>query len=233
MPSSSPSSSPLRLISFPTCPFVHRARILLEHKGIPYEVENIDLSNPPADFKALSPRGRVPVLVVEGQSLFESQAICEYLEERHPLPSLMPVSLLERARDRAWFAAVGEDLFGPLYELVTAEDNAARDSAASEMLEALMPFEEALQGREWLSGDGSRFGMADLAAAPLFLRLDILERHGYAPLPGEWIPRVKAWSARMLQVPAVHVSVPDGFEKAFLRNLGPAVRAMLALARPV
>ncbi len=59
----------------------------LEHKGVPYELKMLtydagDLKRP--QFLALNPRQRVPVLVEEGFSLYESAAIVEYVEDRWP-----------------------------------------------------------------------------------------------------------------------------------------------------
>lgn len=69
------------LVSSKTCPFVQRAVILLLEKRVEHEVTYIDLASKPQWFLDKSPRGKVPLLMVEGATLFESQAICEYLDE--------------------------------------------------------------------------------------------------------------------------------------------------------
>lgn len=91
----------LELISHALCPFVHRASIMLTEKGVSFDRRNADLKNKPAWFLALSPRGKVPVLVADGVALFESAAICEFLDETH-LPRLIPSDPFERARQRGW-----------------------------------------------------------------------------------------------------------------------------------
>lgn len=55
----------LTLISFPTCPFVQRAVIALNEKGVDFDVIYIDLANKPEWFLEISPLGKVPVLKVE------------------------------------------------------------------------------------------------------------------------------------------------------------------------
>ena len=92
----------LRLISHNQCPFVQRALIVLGEKNVAHDVEYVDLRNKPAWFTALSPRGKVPLLVVDGVTLFESSAICEFLEETAPGIRLHPADPVERARHRAW-----------------------------------------------------------------------------------------------------------------------------------
>jgi glutathione S-transferase len=212
----------LRLISFPTCPYAQRARIALEYKSVAYDLDFIDLWRPPPWFEAISPRGRVPVLVAEGVALFESAAIVEYVEERFPPPSLMPHGLEERARDRAWFATATEDLFAPLYDLGQAEDAEQLAEAAGRLDAGFQLFEEAIHGRDWLSGDGSSFGFADVGAAPALHRLAILERTGLLKLTDRQAG-LKAWMHRVTALGAVLHSVGPDFEALYLDSLGPAL----------
>ena len=90
-----------RLISFKVCPFVQRSVILLKEKGVDYDIEFIDVYDPPAWFVELSPTGKVPVLQVGDKVLFESAVISEYLDEVYP-PSLHPADSLEKAQNRVW-----------------------------------------------------------------------------------------------------------------------------------
>ena len=63
------------LVSSKTCPFVQRAVILLLEKHVEHEVTYVDLGNKPEWFLEKSPRAKVPLLIVDGVVLFESQAI--------------------------------------------------------------------------------------------------------------------------------------------------------------
>lgn len=89
------------MISHPLCPFVHRAAALLTEKGVPFTQRYVDLQAKPDWFKAISPRGKVPVLLVDGVPLFESAVILEYLDET-TAPQLLPIDPLTRARHRMW-----------------------------------------------------------------------------------------------------------------------------------
>ncbi|HEX8909242.1 MAG TPA: glutathione S-transferase N-terminal domain-containing protein, partial [Anaeromyxobacteraceae bacterium] len=71
----------LKLVSFDICPYVERSRIVLLEKGLPHDVELIQLSSKPAWFLEVSPMGRVPVLLVDGRPVFESMVINELLNE--------------------------------------------------------------------------------------------------------------------------------------------------------
>src|SRR5512134_1366664 len=95
-------ASKYMLCSFKTCPWVQRAAIVLRAKQIPYDITYIDRDNRPAWFLAMSPHAKVPVVQIDGkESLFESNAIAEYLDETVP-PRLHPEDAIARARNRAW-----------------------------------------------------------------------------------------------------------------------------------
>lgn len=68
-------------------PYAWRVWLALEHMGIPYERKVLsfsdgDLRKP--EFLALNPRGKVPVIVDGGLTLYESAAILEYLDDAYP-----------------------------------------------------------------------------------------------------------------------------------------------------
>src|SRR3989440_12516054 len=91
----------LTLISHKLCPYVQRAVIALTEKGVPFERIDIDLANKPDWFLKVSPLGKVPVLVVTHDNhevaLFESNVICEFIEDTFTDPKLHPQDALKRA----------------------------------------------------------------------------------------------------------------------------------------
>ena len=58
-----------------------RTRMVLHEKGIDFEVHEVDLGNKSEEFLSVSPYGKVPVLSVNGTSLYESNIVNEYLDE--------------------------------------------------------------------------------------------------------------------------------------------------------
>ncbi|MDF1528852.1 MAG: maleylacetoacetate isomerase [Sedimenticola sp.] len=91
----------------------YRVRIVLNLKGIAYEHAGINLlkvEDGADDYRAINPQGLVPSLQDGSHSLFQSLAICEYLEEIHPTPTLLPGTALERARIRALAQMVACDI---------------------------------------------------------------------------------------------------------------------------
>jgi glutathione S-transferase len=208
---------PEKLVSFTTCPYVQRALLVMREKGIDVEIEYIDPDDRPGWFWDKSPRGKVPLLLVDEVALFESQAICEYLEEAHPQPALMPTALVERARDRAWFGFASDVLFVPLYKMVTSTSPTRFDRAKDDLEAGLAKLQQELGERTWLSGDGSSFGMADVAVAPIFSRLAVLEKLGAYQLPD--LAAARAWGARIMARPAMQAALPQAFEADLLAKM--------------
>src|SRR5438876_236873 len=83
----------------------YRVRIALNLKGLAAERRFIHLRKAEQrapSYLEVNPQGFVPTLVVGPARLTQSLAIIEYLEEKHPLPPLLP----EAAEDRAWVRAI-------------------------------------------------------------------------------------------------------------------------------
>ena len=78
----------------PLSPFVRKVRAVMLEKGLACRLEPVSPFDPPDGWRALSPLGRVPVLVDEDRpeagSLPDSSAICAFLEAQAPEPSLLP-----------------------------------------------------------------------------------------------------------------------------------------------
>jgi glutathione S-transferase len=111
-------------------PFAARIRIQIRAKGI----TGINLEKAPGgtgseEFKRLNPTGKIPVLMVEGVALAESQTIFDYLEDRFPTPSLLPGDPLGRAQAR--LIARGTDIYvcGPMFQTTAHASRKTRDQA--------------------------------------------------------------------------------------------------------
>ena len=204
-----------RLISFPLCPYVQRAAVLLAEKGVPFERVNIDLANKPDWFLKLSPLGKVPVLVVEQdgqeQILFESAVIAEYLDETVG-PQLHPANPLEKARHRAWIEFASATL-ADIYGYYTATDEAVfrdKEQAIAAKFERL---EEQLGEGPYFAGNS--FGLVDAAFAPAFRYFDLFDRiTGRSPFEGK--PKLQAWRKALSERPSVRGAVASDYLDALL-----------------
>ena len=201
----------LKVVSFKICPFVQRVTALLEAKGVPYEVEYIELSEKPDWFLAISPHGQVPVLIAEdGRAIFESDAISEYVDEvaGHPLSSPDPV---KKAQDRAWSALAGK-LYLPQCGAMRSRSAEALEDARASLAESMMKIEARLGDGPY--ADGEKPGMVDIAWISILHRFDIIDRHsGYDFLRG--FPKLKRWQAALLDTGIAQKAVSADFEARF------------------
>jgi glutathione S-transferase len=146
----------MRLHWHPFSLFPRRVRIALLEKALPYEDVIVDLPGgalKTPEFRRLNPFGQVPVLEDGGLVLFESVAILEYLEERHPTPSLLPSDVRLRATARQWMLTAGDYLLDPFHRwlarMFTPEatwDRPDQERAREEIAAHLDVLERALDG---------------------------------------------------------------------------------------
>ncbi|WP_315811108.1 glutathione S-transferase family protein [Bradyrhizobium sp. SZCCHNR2028] len=197
----------LKLISHKLCPYVQRAVIALNEKGVAFERIDIDLANKPDWFLKISPLGKVPVLVVplgQGEvALFESNVICEYIEETQPAVRLHPEDALVRAQHRAWME-FGSAILGDLWGLETTQD-AALFAAKREALTAKFArVEDALGEGPYFAG--ARFSLVDAVFAPIFRYFDVFDAYGDLGIFAS-TPKVRAWRDQLAQRPSVRTAV--------------------------
>lgn len=89
----------------------YRVRIALALKGIAWDPAYVHMlrnggEQKSAEYKAVNPLGLLPALEDDGALIVQSSAICEYIEEKHPEPPLLPKDLAARAYVRAVMATV-------------------------------------------------------------------------------------------------------------------------------
>lgn len=217
--------SKLELISFKLCPFVQRSVIMLLEKGVDYDITYIDLKQPPDWFQAISPFGKVPVLRIGDDVLFESAAINEYIDETHP-PSMHPADPLRRAHNRAWIE-FGSSLNLGLHDIMTAKGSAALDKCSDTMRIKLARVEEQLGQGPFFNG--ADFCLIDAAYAPTLMRIQLLhDIHGLQLSAG--LDKLQAWSQILLARDSVQQSVVEDFPGLF-RNFVAAQEGDISLRR--
>ncbi|AWM11096.1 glutathione S-transferase family protein [Bradyrhizobium symbiodeficiens] len=197
----------LKLISHKLCPYVQRAVIALKEKGVPFERIDIDLADKPDWFLKLSPLGKVPVLVVttdEGEvALFESNVICEYIEETQGRAQLHPADPLKRAEHRAWME-FGSVILGDLWGLETTTDPATFESKRQALAAKFARVEGALGAGPYFAGD--KFSLVDAVFAPIFRYFDVFDELTELGVFKD-LPKVQAWRAELAKHPSVRTAV--------------------------
>jgi glutathione S-transferase len=155
--------------------------------------------------------------VDESVSLFESNAIAEYLDET-VAPRLHPEDPVERAVNRAW-----TDYVPTFADAVTATAYADTEADYNKAAEKIpVPFERLERALEKQGNgplfNGDQYSLVDAAYAPFLQRyffLDQVKRIGHI----EKFPRLKAWAETLIKRPSTHSFPPDEFEALYRRNL--------------
>jgi len=203
----------IKIISFKICPFVQRVTAALLARNIEFEVEYINLKDKPQWFLDVSPNGQVPLLITEeGQSLFESDAIVEYIEDSFG-PVEHNVTHEQRAINRAWSYQATKHY---LVQCSTMRSE-TQETFTERVAKLSQLFEKAEQH---LTGENHYFNSntlsnVDIAWLPLLHRASIIEEHsGYDFLSS--FPKVKQWQQQLMKLDLVNKSVSPDFEQRFV-----------------
>jgi glutathione S-transferase len=180
--------------------------MVLHEKGINFEIHEVDLSNKSEEFLEVSPYGKVPVLRVNGTSLYESNIVNEYLDEVYGSPKLMPENPEERASVRTWMAFADDYFFPSVYRVRMGLQRGYSEDEIQEAKEklddALSRLEHQLESGEYLAGE---YTLADIAHAGNFHRLRVLAKSGEVTL--EKYPNVMVWIERVQSRESYEASV--------------------------
>jgi len=200
--------SKLMLISHHLCPYVQRALISLTEKEVAFERVDVDLSNKPDWFTAISPLGKTPVLKVGDRTIFESAVILEYLEETQPSP-LHPADPLTRAEHRAWIE-FGSSVLNDIWGFYTAPNSAAFEVKANVLAGKFAQIERRLSRGPYF--DGAHFSLVDAAFGPVFRYFDVFDQIAdFGVLVDK--PKVNAWRTKLAARPSVKSAVAKDYEQ--------------------
>ena len=219
-------ATPLKLVSHHLCPYVQRAVIALTEKGVAQERVYVDLANKPDWFRDISPLGKVPLLVVDSEVLFESAVICEYLDDTAS-PRLHPEDPLKRARHRAWIE-FGSAILNDIGSFYSARDEVTFAKKRDDIAGKFWQLEQHLGEGPYFAG--ACFHLVDAVFGPIFRYFDTFETIADFGFFKE-TPKLRAWRAALSARPSVRNAVtPDYPERLrqFLRARDSRLGAMAA-----
>ena len=216
----------LDLVSHHLCPYVQRAAIALAEKGVSVNRLYVDLASKPDWFKAISPLGKVPLLRVGDDVIFESAVICEYLDDTIA-PRLHPADPIARAKHRAWVEFASATL-NDIWGYYVAPDAAAFEKKRADLAAKFAWLERALGAGPYF--ERPRFSLVDAAFGPVFRYFDVFETF-LDPRVFETTPKVRAWRAALAARPSVRDAVQPDYPvrlMAFLQARGSHISRMMA-----
>jgi glutathione S-transferase len=190
-------------------PYAWRVWLALEYKRIPYEQKVMsfsagDLRKP--EYLAINPRHKVPAIVDDGFSMYESTAILEYLDEKYPAPKLFPGDLRQRALARRmvqeadqYYAVAMDELVD--HVLFTSREQWDADKIANgrdAVAQELVLWESLLRG-DYLAGELSA---ADFTLYPFIaLTLRMEKKKPDLDVQGMIGAKVTGWMKRIEALP--------------------------------
>lgn len=185
------------LYSFRRCPYAMRARMALRYSDVAVNIVEVSLKAKPAEMLALSSKGTVPVLSVDGQVIDESLAIMHWaLAQNDPQDWLLKddpagraqIAVLIEENDQVFKVHLNHYKYAERYPEQPMEFYRAEGEVFLRQLEGL------LEGRDYLLADHP--SLADVALMP-FIRQ-------FAHVDREWFDqtryvRLQAWLQRFLE----------------------------------
>lgn len=204
----------LQLVSHHLCPYVQRAVITLLEKEIPHQRIYIDLSDKPDWFQLISPLGKVPLLKIEDEVLFESAVICEYLDEITP-NSLHPNNPLQKAKHRSWIE-FGSSILNSIAGFYNAPNQATFDSKKDELIQKFMWIEQNLSNNPYFSGQ--EFSLVDATYGPIFRYFDVFEKVANVSIFSNML-KVQAWRQNLQGRPSIQQAVTGDYPERLLTFL--------------
>ncbi|KAH7095027.1 glutathione transferase omega-1 [Paraphoma chrysanthemicola] len=181
------AENPLKLYSGWFCPFVQRIWIALEEKSLPYQYIEVNPYHKPDSLLSLNPRGLVPTLQYDNKPLYESNVLCEFLEDAYPnsTPHLRPDDPYDRAKGRIWIDYVGSRIIPAYHRFLQHQGQEGLKEKQDEFLHHLKEFTRAMHptGPYFF---GKEFSLVDVALAPWAVRLWVFDHFkGGIGIPGE------------------------------------------------
>lgn len=197
-------------------PFVRKVRVALAEKGVSYDHDPVLPMNVSAEYRKISPLGKIPAYSDGDKTLADSSVICAYIEKIHPTPALYPSDPWEYAR-ALWFEEYGDGglvpvigpkiffpkVVGPLFFNQPA-DVAAIDKVVAEELPAFFDYLES----QVTTSDaivGGKFSIGDIGLTSPFVNLSLA---GYGVDEKRW-PKLARYLAHQFERPSFRALIAE------------------------
>ena len=192
--------------------YVRAARMTCAEKGVAHALEEVEFGSDA--HRRLHPFAKVPVMRHGDFVLYETEAICRYVDRGFPGPALQPEDVKALARMDQWLSAVNDYVYPAMIEelvwqrlVVPMEggqpDEAKIATALPRVRDQIAILETALKSDAYLAG--AEPSLADLLLFPILVYVKAT-REGKTALAAA--PSVKAWFGRMAARPSVAATDP-------------------------
>ena len=192
----------LTLYGTPISTYVRTVRLLLAEANINYNLQDIGIfngDNETADYLAKHPFGKVPAMVVDGITIYETSAITHYINQSLANGLFAPPDVLLQTRMLQVMAIVDNYLYDPaigtivIQNLIVPQQGGSTDTEAVQKAiaptqKALAAIEDLVTGTPFLIS--SLISIADFYLIPIFVYLENTPQ--FAAVTAN-TPKLKTW----------------------------------------
>ncbi|MCC6706261.1 MAG: glutathione S-transferase family protein [Gammaproteobacteria bacterium] len=208
-----------KLMGANVSPFVRKVRVLLAEKGLAYDYEPVSPFAPPANWREISPLGKIPAFMDGSKVVNDSTVICQYIERKNKAVPMLPADddgyiqalWLEEYIDGGFSAVAGGKVFFPLIvaplRSKAPPDAATRAEAAKVVAEEVPTFwayMEAQLGNNQFFVNNT-LTLADIAVASIHVNL----LHAQVKVDAARFPKLAAFMERMLARPSFKAVIEE------------------------
>jgi glutathione S-transferase len=197
----------------PLSTYVRTVRLLLEEAGAEYDLKSVDFfkgENDTADYRAKNPFGKIPTLEMDGEVLYETAAITDYLDTVVANSKFSPSNPLSKARMRQIMAIIDSYLYSAairtivIQRLIVPSQGGTVDEEA--VKNAIAPAKTAAEAIESLTVGspyllGSELSLADFYLIPIFIYLS--QTPEFDAITAQ-TPKLKSWWDKASKLPTVN-----------------------------
>lgn len=187
--------SELIVYGYPASTFVRTVRMACVEKGVPYTLDPFESFEFQSDtHRQLHPFAKMPVMRHDDVVLYETLAICHYIDEIFEGPALVPQKLLDRCRMLQWISAINDSIYHRLVRqwiLPVSRnpelDDESRLQRRNNARDVLAVLDDRCADGDFLVGNAA--SLADLFLVPILayaVRLDEQILGGLSALDNVW-----------------------------------------------
>ncbi len=185
------------LYSFRRCPYAMRARMALRYSGYVVQIHEVSLKAKPPEMLERSPKGTVPVLVLEGQVLEQSLDIMHWALAQNDPDNWLLIDDGDGRRDIQALIEENDHVFKQhldRYKYFVRHPEYPQEHYRQLGEVFLQKLEARLQHRDFLVTD--RLSLADIAVAPFIRQFSAVDPDWFATSP---YPKLRGWLDRFTQ----------------------------------
>ncbi len=196
----------------PQSTYVRTVRLLLEEAGIEYDLKPVDIFNGETkspEYLAKHPFGKVPTLEVDGEILYETSAITEYLNTALANNKFSLSTPMLQARMRQIMAIIDSYFYAPAVTTIVIQrliiPSRGGQSDEEKVKNAIAPAQTALNAIESIATCnpyllGSEIGIADFYLIPIFVYLS--KTPEFEAIIAQ-TPKIRTWWEKVSNLPQV------------------------------